>query len=403
MRLPALLSALALMLCGSLQLAAQRPESETGSVTGRVLCADTNGPARMASVVLVPIFDTSFLPKPGSPKDAEPPREPVTRIVETGLDGTFVVPKVRPGNYYVVAQKNGYLQPLSLVTREQMNKPDDATIKLIARLMTPATVVANRGTQVEARLFRGGAVSGTVRYDDGSPLIGSSVGVYSKDKSGKWIAYNGRPVSGSGSMETDDLGRYRLSGLPAGEYLVRTSLNLEDVIVNHVFGGVTSAWSSTRYSLDLFYGNTYRTHDAKPVKLGEGEEAGGLDMTVRLQEMHGLSGTVVQAGGQPVNAAKVALLWNDDDKTQFVSTQVRAEDNAFHFDYVPEGEYTLRVTEAREVARTELPNCPQCVPPTHTEEKTIRNFGNAEQPLVLHTDMQAISVTVPATPAGSSK
>jgi len=145
-----------------------------------------------------------------------------------------------------------------------------------------------------------------------------------------------------------------------------------------------------------------RQRDAKPIKLTGAEDSAGNDIEIPLSTLHAISGTVLEgATGRTVNAAKVSLHYTDDN-SQLVSTEVGKDDNAFHFLYVPEGEYTLKVTDPRDVTRTEVPNCPPgCVPPTRTEEKTVRSFGNAEQPLILHTDITALTVAVPTKPATS--
>lgn len=95
-----------------------------------------------------------------------------------------------------------------------------------------------------------------------------------------------------------------------------------------------------------------------------------------------------------MNAAKVSLLWKDD-RSELVSTEVRAEDNTFQFEYVPDGEYILAVTDAKDVLRTEVQNCRGCFPPSHTEIKTLRSFGGAEQPLAVHVDLQTVVAPVP--------
>lgn len=401
--LKALLSLTLLSACGasSLSCLAQRPE-ETGTVIGRVIASDTNGPARLASVLLIPTMEP--VASPSSSKAAEPADAGPARPVEqTGLDGTFSITRVRPGTYYVVAEKAGYLAPLSMFTRSQLNKPDEATAKVMARLLTPVTVTANRSTAVEVRMQRGAALSGNVLYDDGSPASGVLLRLWQRDKEGKWVQRSGDPVGGMTQVSVDDQGHYRFAGLPEGEYLLQADVLLQDVYVNGLFGSSASGWSSnTRYSLNVFYGDAYRTSKAKAVRVGDAEERHGLDLTIRLAEMHKLSGSVLAPDGHVANAASVALLWNDD-KSELVSTSVRAADNTFSFDFVPDGEYTLRVTDARDVTRVDVPNCPNCVPPFHTEDKTVRTFGSAEQPVVLHTDVQALTVTVQPAAAAAAK
>ena len=379
---------------------AQQP-APTGAVTGRVLCTDTHLPARMASVVLQPIVDlTSPALKPDG-RDAK--REPVITVVQTLLDGSFTIPNVRPGEYYVIAEKMGYLSPLAQLSRDDLNHPSKAIADLMAALLTPVTVAANRTSTAEVHLVHGASVAGVIRFDDGTPDSGSAVSLLSKDKAGKWSNFRTNLLAGPfARTTTDDAGRFRFSGLPAGEYLIKTSLEIDDVIVDHVFRDGGSSSSNTRYELPVYLGNVMRQRDAKRIKIADGEASETNDIEIPLTRLHAVSGTVLEGStGRTVNAAKVEIHYTDDN-AQLASTEVSKEDNAFHFLYVPEGEYTLKVTNPRDVTREEIPTCPQCMPPSHTQEKTLRTFGNAEQPLVLHTDITGLTVAVPPRPESAA-
>ncbi len=379
---------------------AQQP-APTGTVTGRVLCADTHLPARMASVVLQPIVDLNSPALKPDGKDSKP--EPNTTIIQTLLDGSFTIPDVRPGDYYVIAEKVGYLSPLAQLSRDDLNHPTEASANLMATLLTPVSVAANRTSTAEVHLLKGATIAGAIRFDDGTPDSSAGISLLHKDKSGKWTGFRTKLLATSFTPNTtDDQGHFRMTGLPAGEYLLKTTLELSEVIVNHIFREVGGTSFNTRYSLDIYFGNAMRQRDAKPIKVADGEDSAGNDIEIPLTTLHAISGTVLEgATGRTVNAAKIAIHYTDDD-TQLVSTTVSKDDNAFHFLYVPEGEYTLKATEARDVTRTEVPTCPQCMPPSHTEEKTVRTFGNAEQPLILHTDITGLTIAVPPKPAGST-
>ncbi len=123
----------------------------------------------------------------------------------------------------------------------------------------------------------------------------------------------------------------------------------------------------------------------------------------RSSKMHPVSGWLaVEQGGRRVNAGRVALVYADDG-TEVASADVRSEDEAFHLNFVPEGEYTLKVTKARDVTRTEVPNGPPgTVPPTHTDEKTVRTYGDASQPLVVVNEVSGLVVGVPPMKASTA-
>jgi hypothetical protein len=177
----------------------------TGTVIGHVYLGDTHLPARMATVVLLPIAS-------GDVKDAKPADSNTT--VQTGLDGSFFIPNVVPGEYYVVAKKAGYL-PVADASDDEFEHPSNDLEHALAAALTPVTVAANRTSTADATLVRGAAISGTVRFDDGEPDALASVLVLRKDESGKWLPYD--PAETGGLFEgvpTDDQGHFRMAGLP---------------------------------------------------------------------------------------------------------------------------------------------------------------------------------------------
>lgn len=98
----------------------------TGSVTGRVICSDTNGPARFANVILQPVVG----PKPvlTEKQGGGTEQHETMKIVQTGLDGSFSISKVRPG---VIAEKAGYRSSLE-ISREEMDHPSEQVAKKMA-------------------------------------------------------------------------------------------------------------------------------------------------------------------------------------------------------------------------------------------------------------------------------
>ena len=370
----------------------------TGTVTGRVVCSDTNLPARFASVVLQPVVGAVKAEKKDSP--AEPQ---MVKIVQTGLDGSFVVPNARVGEYYVVAEKAGYRSPTGQLTREQMDHPTEAIAKTMAELLTPVSVAANRTSTVEVRLLKGASLAGTVRFDDGTPDGSATLKLWRRDEKGKWAEYNARPLAVfNGNAPTDDRGQYRFSGLPAGEYLVSVQLEVTEMIMSMVDGRAMGSYWNSRYDLQVYADGSMRQKEAKRLKLTDGQDASGVDIEVPVSKMHAISGRLAEEGsGRRVNAGKITLVYADDG-SELASGEVDGSDELFHLSFVPEGEYTLKVTGAREVTRTEIPNDPGTVPPTHTDEKVVKTFGEASQPLVVTTDVANVVVSVPAMKTGTA-
>ena len=105
--------------------------SPTSAVSGHVICGDTGLPARFAAVQLIPekpkraapvidmanVKDVNDMAKALAKNMAQAQKGTGLTAV-SAIDGSFEMPKVPAGTYYVVAQLNGYLSPLSSLSAE---------------------------------------------------------------------------------------------------------------------------------------------------------------------------------------------------------------------------------------------------------------------------------------------
>src|ERR1700759_5014321 len=84
---------------------AQRTERATRStVTGRVVCADTNAPARLAKVTLNKLENLDA--KTAADSEA-------ARGATTDMEGAFSIPEVATGRYLVLVELAGYVSGIS--------------------------------------------------------------------------------------------------------------------------------------------------------------------------------------------------------------------------------------------------------------------------------------------------
>ncbi len=364
------------------------PKPVYGSVSGRITC-ENNLPARLAVVTLLPIGDASE-----PPTSSRAVSRPVLTPVDTQLDGSFTIPHVAPGYYYVVVQYPGYVSPIAQLNREDLIRPSLEMQKFIASVLPAVAVDPNRVSNVDVRLRRGASINGYIRYDDGSPAPGLQIRVLRKDGKGKWI---GVPIRDGGG--SDDLGRYRIVGLPAGEYMLEASLQVFERYTDYLFDGGGSSSSGTKFGIKIYSGSETRRRDAKLIKLNDGEDDSSEDMVIPLSKLHSVTGSIVQARtGHVVSAGTVVLLYPDDNSEAF-STKVDKDDSMFHFDFVPEGSYILKVANARDVSREEISNGKNSMPPTHTKETTLKSYGPQQQPLLIEGDLSGLLLPVPEAAA----
>jgi hypothetical protein len=230
-----------------------------------------------------------------------------------------------------------------------------------------------------------------VRFDDGGPYSQATVSLLRKDKDGKWADFETQEgmfvLSKVGGSPTDDQGNFRVAGLPAGEYLLRTTLALSGADVNSP--GVDSP-NEPDYRWDIYFGNGIRPSEAKTITLKDGEQSNGNTIEIRLSRFHSISGTVLsQETGRPINDADVGLHNADDDSTCTV-TRINRDTGQFRFPYVAEGEYTLKVTGAADVIRGK------------DGDKPIRTYADASQSIIVKGEMSGVTIQVKPLPVAAA-
>ena len=153
------------------------PVPTMGTVTGQVMCGDTQRPARFANVALInqSRISGSNIYKARGPDDVGT----IWLGTTTGVDGHFEIDALTPGDYYVIAWAKGYVLPIGRLVSA---KPptDEEVAKLVDGLMrdVPIVHISAAGTEHTAvTMQRGGVVVGRVTYDDGSPVAGANVQV----------------------------------------------------------------------------------------------------------------------------------------------------------------------------------------------------------------------------------
>lgn len=389
---------LALTICPTLLYPQQPSVKSTGAtVSGRVFLEDTNAPARFAIVTLQQANAVDAL---RADKEEVPSK---SQSVQTLPDGSFSIPNVAPGVYYVLASETGYISPMStLIAAKAGQTLDDAARKRLAALAPRVVVQGNLPASVNVTLERGGAVSGTVLYDDGSPAAGLRVQLLVKQK-GEWTTV---PVIGIehaiSSTSTDDRGYYRISGLPGQEYAVSVTMNLTNGFwANDPHGGASGS-SFSVYSLEAYSGNHTRRKDAEGVEIKPGDERGGEDIQIPVSRLHTLRGNVIAAhDGHLINGGRVELRYPDDNSEE-AATKINS-DGTFEFSFVPEGDYLLHVTNAADTEYTEKPNPYSSMPPTVTDSRVLRKYGVADVPIQVGGDVSGFVISVPEEKSAAAR
>lgn len=260
---------------------------------------------------------------------------PITGRVSFGSarsddDGRFEFREVGAGSFRIVAQKVGFSLPGSAMT---------------LGLPSPASGVAvdmadgETKERVDVTLARWGSIEGHLLDELGDPLQGASVQLLQ-------VRYqNGRRrlvPAGAASRLTDDLGRFRVFGLAPGQYVVSAA------------AGDAASADVPGYAR-AYYPGTANASEAQFVQVGLGQDYTGVDFSLPRARMATISGTLLNAAGEPSTMGSVKLL-PSQRSASVTSVPVGArlmKDGAFEFRNVTAGQYVIQVDRGRRNSSTE--------------------------------------------------
>jgi hypothetical protein len=366
--------AFVLMLGGSVASGnAQQRDAATGSVTGHVIAQDTARPVRFAQVMLQSVAAVTG-------EGREERGFNGGTATRTGADGDFYAGSVAPGDYYVTATTPGYVSERSLL-QAAVNAGGDPTALL--GQVPIVHVVAGEASSITVTLERGGTIFGRVQWEDGSPATGVSLNAVSTLNSAALPGslQNFQSAGGGNFAVTDDRGAFRIAGLPAGDYLIRSQIQ------------TSPAPGSSRFAafappIRLYSPGVFHKADAKAISVKAGEERGDVRMTIDLRDLRTVSGHAASANaGQSVASGRVSLVDPNDGDLQLGGSVSANGDFAVR--YVPPGNYTLRIIGASTLAASGR---------NRESDSSHGTIFQAFSQAVAVTDADLIGVSVTLTP-----
>lgn len=389
---------------------AQSPTPPTGTVTGHVICQDTQKPARFAQVELLAIPASITPMSAPSGTDSKSTQAFIKQMTdamssvsfilsETGFDGSFTIDGVAPGDYYVMASVAGYVQPHELV-QAAYDAGQDLTKGISG--VPIVHVSAEHSSGADITVARGGAIEGHVLWDDGVPVNAADVSAQPKSGEHKQLPpqFTMIQMTGVSRGETDDRGHYRISGLAPGEYTVRATLqtNRRMAMQRGRFDGSTSFGAMP---LTVYAPGGFRKTDAKPLTLTAGEERTDEDITFNISSTHSVSGAVTSAEDHHGLNSGVVTLTDTTDTTFKRSGGLDADGN-FTITFVPPGTYTMAIAHAADTVPEEpKPTDSGFIMPIGA--KTIRSYQKAEQQIIVtDSDLSGQNLELKPDKAGGS-
>jgi len=328
---------LVVLLAATFAQGAAVAQSSTARITGRVVYVATGEPIIGARVIL------SFVSPPGSRGTPVP-----SRLTATNADGVFSIPDLPLGRWQIRVQTAGFFMV-------GWNGPP------------PVIEVTTSGRVPDVQMDLGGAIAGRVLDATANPAGGISVVALQRIR-----RPDGTMAPGGYSVteRTNDLGEFRLAGLPAGEYVVLARPTTVPATVR------TPVASPTVFVETYYHGVTELAH-AAPFTVTSGATTAALDLKMIVVPAYRVSGVALDAGGRPVPGT-VVRLWTSGAVASPLSVTAQS-DGTFRIVNVPAGTYRV-----------------QASPPSRPPTETAISFREAPvQEIVVHGgDVAGIQVTV---------
>jgi len=297
-----------------------------GRISGRVTTADSGAPVRRAQVRIS-----------GA--------EVLSKSAITDNEGHYDFRDLPAGKYSISVTKSGYVNVQYGQTRPfEQGK----SIELVeTQPMDKADITMPRGSVISGRLVD----------EFGEPMPDATVTAMRST----WTNGKRRLQPAGRTATSNDLGQYRIYGLPPGDYYISATLRgAAEMMVTEMAMAASFTVSSTGaqpsgseprsgYS-PTYYPGTPNGGDAQRIPLGAGEEKGNADFGLMPVKLAKVTGTVIGSDGRPVEGAMINAAPRNSSEISFPSPLggARTDKNGnFTMPSVAPGDYTLRASGMR--------------------------------------------------------
>ncbi|HEY2915183.1 MAG TPA: carboxypeptidase-like regulatory domain-containing protein [Candidatus Angelobacter sp.] len=279
---------------------AKKTDPESCTVSGRVVKKTTGEPLKSARILLR--------------EDTATRGHAYTEF--TDAMGQFTFKNVAPGRYNFEAHRNGYV--------EQNYLPEGAGSAAILEL-----IPGQKLDKVLFRLTAAAAVVGRIVDEDGDPAPAIVVQVLQEESNGSKKVLD--PVA---RALTDDLGQFRLFGIPPGQYYFNTiDSGTPDISPIDFIQGLRNFSNDEAAAKrpSIYYPGVLRRDQAQKITLKAGEEF-HLDLALRpAKSAFTVAGIVIGPSGSPVAGAGVYLNDMNEDESTTLSHNSATTDAKGHF------------------------------------------------------------------------
>ncbi len=292
----------------------------TASITGAVVADEDSHPLGMANVVLIGTLTGTI------------------KVTTTDRNGHFAFTKLPADRYTVGASRQPYVGAVAGARRA-------------GRPGAPIVVADGKTvSSVAIRLFKGAVVAGTIYDDRGLAAPNATVTLMQWKMDGDERVLIVPPNSSSAT--TDDAGRYRIYGVPPGEYVLSVMRSfsppakaLSEVEVDLALAGraIDISSDSTLRAVPFYFPGTPRPNDATAFVLTSGEERNGVDVRAEFVRTVRVDGAVTIESGAPLPPGLMAQLAINAGGFRTLSTSRIDETGRFFFAQASPGPSSLSV------------------------------------------------------------
>jgi protocatechuate 3,4-dioxygenase beta subunit len=277
-----------------------------------------------------------------------------SKTAMTDAEGRYEFRDLPAGRFNLTATKSGFVTVQFGQTRPYES---GKTIELVEAQVLDRTDIA---------MPRGSVISGRVLDEFGDPVADAMV----SSMRSAW-AGGRRRLQPTGRMaQTNDLGQYRIYGLPPGDYYVSATLRagegmwMDMAMAASMAGrpavagsggagpagpGPTGSYPNSGYAPTYFPGTTNGA-DAQRLTLSAGQEAHGTDFALLPVRLAKITGVVIGSDGKPVEGSMISAVPRSGDSggMMMMGGAGRTDRNGqFTLSNIAPGDYTLQTRQVQ--------------------------------------------------------
>jgi len=255
-----------------------------------------------------------------------------TKTAMTDAQGRFEFRDLPAGRFNVSVSKSGFVT--MQFGQKRPFEPGTPIDLVDAQVMEKADVA----------LPRGSVLAGRIVDEFGEAVAEAEVtAMRMQFQNGKR-----RLVPSGRTGMSNDLGQFRIYGLPPGEYYVSATLrNMNSLVVDMLGGGAGGPTGSNQNSgyAATYYPGTPSPSEAQRVALAVGQELASVDIQLQPVRLARITGTAVGSDGAPMANAMVMLMPAMREAMMMMpgGTSRTNKDGQFTLSGVTPGEYSLQV------------------------------------------------------------